>query len=433
MENMVNRNYLALISLLVFLFSCTGNRGKSQKTPCITITKDSVNISNTSGKQYKVSISILNENVLSEYIGKDKSLSLLELARKCLNKRELALAAVKSDNKIPVNIKIAESLDTLVYYTIEPYNEEEVVFSITGQCAPLISKFSSSSRTIDLKKWLFRKKAHLEEEQIKMFTGLVNQLARSNNTEYVTNTVMPVLHNFSGIKYNVHTNMEGEYFVLFAAKNSKEIDDFVEEVVTNNFKLCSNKSSGSMSCYRDVNSNGYMCISLIAIKKDWSYKIQPLGLVAIDNVVLGEGNGENLNSFSFPNNVKIILPKDRPEIFGTCSVRSASGGGNGVECNVSFHIIQSGDIKSITVKRTKKLCYDNWTHKVENKVVYTKDIGSMHSFTMMLHLEDGDNFIPVVIEDNHGNKTEFELNERASFTRNNAPSINIENNVNIYD
>ena len=32
----------------------------------------------------------------------------------------------------------------------------------------------------------------------------------------------------------------------------------------------------------------------------------------------------------------------------------------------------------------------------------------MHSFTMMLHLEDGDNFIPVVIEDNHGNKTEFE-------------------------
>ena len=54
-------------------------------------------------------------------------------------------------------------------------------------------------------------------------------------------------------------------------------------------------------------------------------------------------------------------------------------------------------------------------------------------FTMMLHLEDGDNFIPVVIEDNHGNKTEFELNERATFTRSNAPSINIDNNVNIYD
>jgi hypothetical protein len=142
-----------------------------------------------------------------------------------------------------------------------------------------------------------------------------------------------------------------------------------------------------------------MCISLIAINKDWSYKIQPLGLVAIDNVVLSQGNEDNVTLFSFSGNVKILLPKDRPKIFGSCSVRSASGGGNGIECNVSFHIIQSGDIKSITVKRTKKLCYDSSTHKVENKVVYTKDIGSMHSFTMMLHLEDGDNFIPVVVED----------------------------------
>ena len=110
-------------------------------------------------KSWKIKreISILNENVLSEDIGKKKSLSLLELARKCSDKREVALSAVQSANKIPVNIKIAESLDTLVYYTIEPYNEEEAVFSITGQCAPLVSKLSSSSRTVDLKKWLFRK------------------------------------------------------------------------------------------------------------------------------------------------------------------------------------------------------------------------------------------------------------------------------------
>lgn len=433
MANMVNRIYLTLIASILFLVSCTSNQENPQEPPSITITKDSVLISNTSDKQYKLAIYISNENILSEGVVKNKSLSLLELARKCSDKRELALSAVKKDNKIPINIKLAESIDTLVYYTIEPYNEEETLFSISGQCAPLVSKLSSASRSVDLKKWLFRKKAHLDEEQVKMFTGVVNQLARSKSTEYVANSSMPVLHNFAGIKYNVHTNMEGEYFVLFAAKSSKEIDKFVEEVVANDFELCSKSSTGTMSCYRDVNSNGYMCISLIAIKKDWSYKIQPLGLVAIDNVVLSQENEANITSFNFPNNVKVLLPQDKPEIFGSCSVRSASGGGNGIECNVSFHIIQSGDIKSITVKRTKKLCYDSWTHKVENRIVYTKDIGSMHSFTMMLHLEDGDNFIPVVIEDNHGNKTEFELNERATFTRSNAPSINIDNNVNIYD
>lgn len=430
---MVNKNYFALIAFIAFFVSCTGNTEKSQEVPSLSITKDSVFVSNTSDVQHKLTVSILNDNILSEDIGKNKSLSLLDLAKKCSDKRELALTAVKNANTIPVNIKIDELIDTLVYYTIEPYNEEETSFSISGQCAPLVSKLSSASRSVDLKKWLFRKQAHLEDDQVKVFTGLVNQLARSKTTEYVTNSAMPVLHNFAGVKYNVKTNMEGEYFVLFAAKSSKEIDKFVEEVVANDFELCSKSPSGAMSCYRDVNSNGYMCISLIAIKKDWSYKIQPLGLVAIDNVVISQGNDANISSFNFPNNVKVLLPEEKPEIFGTCNVRSASGGGNGIECNVTFHIIQSGDIKSITVKRTKKLCYDSWTHKVENRVVYTKDIGSMHSFTMMLHLVDGDNYIPVVIEDNHGNKTEFELNERASFTRSNAPSINIDNNVNIYD
>ena len=52
---------------------------------------------------------------------------------------------------------------------------------------------------------------------------------------------------------------------------------------------------------------------------------------------------------------------------------------------------------------------------------------------VIANILNGTNYIPVVIEDNHGNKTEFELNERASFTRSNAPSINIDNNVNIYD
>lgn len=430
---MVSRNHLFLITLIFSFISCVNKQQKSHELPSIAVTKDSVFITNNTNDQYKLSVSILNENVLSENVSETKSLSLLELAKKISDKRELALAAVKNNNKIPVNIKIAESIDTLVYYAIEPFNEDKAIYSISGNCAPLVSKLSSESRTKELKKWLLRKKAHLEDDQINTFIGLVNQLARSKTTEYVTNSPMPVLHNFAGIKYNVHTNMEGEHFVLFAAKSSKEIDKFVEEVVANNFEMCSKSPSGAMSCYRDVNSNGYMCISLIAIKKDWSYKIQPLGLVAIDNVVLSKGNEANEKSFTFPNNVKVLLPEDKPEIFGSCSVRSASGGGNGVECNVSFHIMQSGDIKSITVKRTKKLCYDSWTHKVENRVIYTKDIGSIHSFTMMLHLKDGDNYIPVVVEDYHGNKTEFELNERAVFSRSSAPRINIDNNVNIYE
>ena len=49
----------------------------------------------------------------------------------------------------------------------------------------------------------------------------------------------------------------------------------------------------------------------------------------------------------------------------------------------------------------------------------------------MLHLSGGDNYIPIVIEDNHGNKREFELNEKAEFVWRDAPSVNIDNNINI--
>lgn len=439
MVNMVNRKYLALIALTFLFISCVGPREKSQEALTLSITKDSVLISNTSAKQYKLTICILDKTILSEDMGESKSLSLLELVRKCTDKREIALSAVKNFNKIPINIKIGESVDTLVSYTIEPYNEEETLFSISGQCAPLVSEFSSTTRSVEHKRWLFRKKAYLEDEQVEVFTGLVNQLSRSNSTEYVTNSTIPVLHNLADIKYNVHTNMDGEHFVLFAAKSSKEIDEFVEEVVANDFELCSENSSGTMSCYRDINSNGYMCISLIAIKNDWSYNIQPLGLIAIDNMAPNEGRDDNITSFSFPNNVNVILPTDKPEIYGQANIRVLNWDGNGLWCNVTFLINAEGDVKSITVERTKELCnyypYLGYTDGVKplKQTFLMKDVGANHTFNLKLHFEDGDNYIPFMIEDYHGNVTKGQIIQRAEFVRSNTPSINIDNNVNVYD
>ena len=65
---MVNKNYLALIVFIVFFVSCTGNREKSQEVPSLSITKDSVFVSNTSDEQHKLTVSILNDNILSEDI-----------------------------------------------------------------------------------------------------------------------------------------------------------------------------------------------------------------------------------------------------------------------------------------------------------------------------------------------------------------------------
>ena len=56
---------------------------------------------------------------------------------------------------------------------------------------------------------------------------------------------------------------------------------------------------------------------------------------------------------------------------------------------------------------------------------------SPHIFTYELHLEDGDNYVPVTITDLRGNKTEYKFNVACTMTRSNNPEINIDNNVDV--
>lgn len=369
-------------------------------------------------------------------IAKKKSLtiSLLDVVRKCKDKNKTALQAFKNKNVLQIKVIVENEIDTTYNYRISPYYEDDVTFSISGQCAPLISKFSNKTQAIDMKKWLFRKGEHLDNENIHLLCGLVNQLSKTTQTEYITSSTIPVIHSFSGLKYKVNSSIQADYYVLYACNSTKDIHKFVEDVISNDFDLCVKKLGGGMNCYRKSKSNGYKCICLVAINKDWSYKIQPLGLVAIDNlppITAITSYEDDILSINFQNKVKVILPSDKPQINGFCDVSIAHSDGNGVECNVSFQIVFAGDVKSVTIKRTKQLCYDSWTHKIENKVVDLTDKSSPYIFTYTLHFADGDNYIPVIVEDNHGNKREFELTKRAKFVRDNSPSISIDNNINI--
>lgn len=421
--------------LLICCSSCNNSNTTSRHPKSVIgFTTDTLSIDNISNKN--IFISVQNENVISMVGCKENviSLSLLDVIRKCKDKNEIALRALKNDNALQIKVVVENEIDTVYNYNISPYYDEDAVFSISGQCAPLVSKYSNPTQTVDIKKWLFRKKEHLDNANIHLLRGLVNQLSQTNTIEYVTNSTIPVIHSFSGLKYKVNSSIAADYYVLYACSTTNEIEEFVEDVIANDFDLCSKALGGGMDCYRQSNGNGYKCICLVAINNDWSYKIQPLGLVAIDNLApvtsLSSYEGD-ISSIKFPNNAIVLFPSNKPKINGVCDVFITNSAGNGIECNVSFRIIFAGDVKSVTVKRTKKLCYDSWTHKVENKVIDLTGKSSPYTFTYMLHLTDGDNYIPIIVEDNHGNKREFELNERAEFVRNDAPSINIDNNINI--
>ena len=263
--------YTSLMILLICCSSCNnGNTASKQSKPTIGFTTDTLSIDNVSNK--KLSIFVQDEIVMSFDRNQENSISmpLLDVVRKCKDKNETALCALKNNKALQIKIVVENELDTICNYNLSPYYEEDVISSISGQCAPLVSKFSNPTQKIDIKKWLFRKKEHLDDENIHLLCGLVNQLSRTNMTEYITNSTIPIIHSFSGLKYNVISSIVADYYVLYACSSTKEIDEFVEDVISNDFDLCVKTLNGRMECYRQSESNGYKCICLVAINKDWS-------------------------------------------------------------------------------------------------------------------------------------------------------------------
>lgn len=98
--------------------------------------------------------------------------------------------------------------------------------------------------------------------------------------------------------------------------------------------------------------------------------------------------------------------------------------------NVSFNINFCGDVKYVSIKRDFIGEYDFYP-KPETKTIDLGKVSSPYRFTYKIHLEDGDNYIPIILTDNHGNSTKCKLNIPAHFTRQNTHDINIDNDIDI--
>jgi hypothetical protein len=126
--------------------------------------------------------------------------------------------------------------------------------------------------------------------------------------------------------------------------------------------------------------------------------------------------------------IKIKIPSKVPSITGYAFLETKEWGGNGISANVNFSVAFSGDIKSLTIERSGNLA--KWVGK-DTFVLDLQGKSSPHIFTYELHLEDGDNYVPITITDLRGNKTEFKFNVACTMTRNNSQDINVDNNVNV--
>ncbi len=452
------KHFCALFSvfLVVFLLSCNKS-GTSNNNVQFEMEDEGETIVLRSDTSIKHDYLIKTNNIVlceGELTNEDKFniLDLLQVNEDRI--KEIALLTMKSDGIIPIHITVHDQIDTMINYKVpyESFTTETVHFS--GPGAELSSSSAGPNDIVELKRWLFNKNHYLPDSLIQKMTAYYRTLMKSGYDDYKPKTAIPVLKSVEGKSYRINSDMKADYYAMVACSTQAFIDKYVESIVSNDFAGTVTSLSQSLICHQKKGSSGYKCLVLIGINKDWSYTQQPIGVVAIDNeppsinslLYVGlnnektiiNTNEKNVNSIHFKNGQRILLPEDKPRIYGGANINISNWAGSLYMCNVTFKILVSGDVKAITIVRNRNLCgdyssffgYDDGVGPTR-KIIYAKDINGLHEITMKMHFERGNNHIPIEIEDYNGNVTKYEIIQHASFVNTNTPSIDIENNINI--
>lgn len=376
------------------------------------------------------------------------------------NRKELALYAAKNNFTHKIRLQIGDVVDTIYSYHQTVTNIPDDSISFTGFGAPLIRKAKKDNAENELRIWLYRKQEHLSDSLFDAFKSICSELAVSSYNEYVPAGTIPVVHDIEGFKYKINCDIQADYYAVVACKNQAYINNFIEQLVGNNFKGISTSLSSPLNCHYKKGTSGYRNVFLLCINKDWSYTQIPIATFALDNsapeVRCSDASShmhQLLSYYSYDgvkpsekepafldynNKIRVIYPKNKPQIYGAAFAFVTDWDGNGLECNVTFRVGFSGDVKSVTIQRRGELCdydkYFGYHFKPEDKVIYAKDHKEAYTFTYKMHFESGNNIIPVIVEDYHGNKHKESITVKARFVRrNDAPSINIDNNIDIYN
>ena len=185
------------------------------------------------------SISVLEEEIYSDNSFKgmwgNDVLSLIK--KNSGDKLNIALYATRNGNHVPVQVKVPNAIDTTFVMELRPMEEISSLSSIKGNCAPLVASSSNPDYITEVKRWLFRKNEYLSGSLLNNMIGITRELNRTSYNDFITKDDIPVLKSFSGTQYTVASYMKADYYILYACSSQQEINDFVEEIVSNDFEL----------------------------------------------------------------------------------------------------------------------------------------------------------------------------------------------------
>ena len=420
-------------------------------------------VKNASRMKCELAISYLNRKFTQEYEDAMIRIDIDSLIR-CdnVNRNHIALHLVQNGMRLPFDITISD-ISAEYEYTYNPRLMSNGLYAtlVSGKAAPVHPLGKVDVKIEDLTRWLYFNDTYMDNDNIQKFYNVVYDLSQFESSVYrmEQGASLPVLKNFKGLKYRIRSNVKADYYYLFATNEEQEVEEFVSEVISQGFPQAESSLSNSISCFRKAEStsgilsryrnSGLRILLLIAIDKDWSKTIIPVGLVDLDNdgPLIIEGSDpltdilegrtiydplkdlqkkRNTQSLSekLGINSNIVFKKYGFEVIRqntyseTLYVKTGDFYGN----NANFIFEKKGHIEAITIEYGGT----SRTYDVKDKI-------SPFTINCWLPLNIGENHVTIKATDKLGNQSRHTHTIKMVRVKDDTPDININNQIDIYN
>ncbi|MGM9764404.1 MAG: hypothetical protein ACI3ZQ_10335 [Candidatus Cryptobacteroides sp.] len=440
---------------------------------------------------------IISSNSFGKYSfwgPKEFKIDIDSVVRYCYDENiiELAYRLTDSDT-LPVSIEIDGNIHIDYEYCCRPKQRSEGVYAklVSGRAESLVKEESVVPEIKTIREWLYDHNKFLGESDIQKMHKIYKDLLYKYTNNYIPEnaSAIPIIKDFSGLKYRINTNVVADYYYLFAATGSKEIEDFIRDVITDNYHGAIKDSHKTFDCYRTNGADGILIISLIGINNNAQRNLQvvPVGVVCLDNNpprITTEGESETEEErmksvFGTSSSSRIYDKNDYKKKAELYSKHNSYGSyfAQNIRSDVktfnsrqfSFNIVGVPEIKTIekitvrgedfrgqraefTLTYGKNVKSITFSYKGVNQKIDLSKRESPYNFSCYLPLNLGKNYIKIFAEDKLGNShfvvdestTNLSFSERlemmpSSFyvemVRSQEPeteiNVNIDNNVDV--
>lgn len=416
----------------------------------LSVRNDTINIIGDSTKHAYMYYNIDDVHVDSVFIKLDTTMAIEDFLYADYG---LAYKMATQNGQLNISLSIPNRIDTMIVFHREYQSPKQYNTIATGfNYAKIIQNTDFAQNAPKVRKWLYSNQIkNTPDSIIEKIIGYNQMLQQIEivRKEHVTFQNVYILHDKTPIistneqkplpQLYVKTDMAADHYYLFWASNDSELNYLIEWQCTNNFDKGCRTLPSKLTSYRANSNSGTYCIFLVGINDDWETQVCPIGLVCIDNeapennyhLLANIGNDpEGYALIYFKQGIKILIPYDKSARFrGGATITYGSFEGHGNVLRIPYTFSWWGDVRYIRITNERTSDWGSFLTAPKTIIIDTHKNSSPHKATFNTYLPNtGDNYLPLEIEDERGNKSAYTINIATRRVDNN-PQINIDNNI----